>query len=115
MDMFSISLPLAQIAGGDSTMSMILNVGSIVAVIAIFYFLLIRPQSKKQKETEKMLSALKKGDKVVTIGGIHAVVSSVKETTVILKLDDNCKAEFSRSAVSTIINEDKTDSIVKAE
>ena len=51
-------------------------------IIVIFYFFLIRPQNKKQKETEKMLNALKKGDKVITIGGIHGVVSSVKEKTV---------------------------------
>lgn len=49
-----------------------------------------------------MLAALKKGDKVVTIGGIHGVVSSVKEKTVVVKVDDNCKMEFSRSAISGI-------------
>ena len=50
-----------------------------IAIFAIFYFFLIRPQNKKQKETEKMIAALKKGDKVVTIGGIHGVISSTKE------------------------------------
>ena len=59
-------------------------------------------QNKKQKETEKMLNALKKGDKVITIGGIHGVVSSVKEKTVILKVDDDCKMEFNRTAISSV-------------
>lgn len=74
-----------------------------IAIIAIFYFLIIRPQSKKRKETEKMLSALKKGDKVVTIGGLHGTIQSVKESTVIIKADDNVKLEFLRSAVSSIV------------
>lgn len=73
-----------------------------VLIIVIFYFFIIRPQNKKQKETQKMLDALQKGDKVVTIGGIHGVVSSVKEKTVIVKVDDSCKLEFSRSAIASV-------------
>ena len=82
-----------------------------VVIIAIFYFLIIRPQNKKRKETEKMLSALKKGDKVVTIGGLHGTIQSVKETTVIIKADDNVKLEFLRSAVSNVVQvkEEKED------
>ena len=71
-------------------------------IIAIMYLFLIRPQSKKQKETQKMLDALKKGDKVITIGGIHGTVSSIKENTVIVKVDDDCKLEFNRSAISSV-------------
>ncbi|MCQ2591594.1 MAG: preprotein translocase subunit YajC [Treponema sp.] len=71
-------------------------------IIVIFYFFLIRPQNKKQKETEKMLNALKKGDKVITIGGIHGTVSSVKEKTVIVKVDENTKLEFNRTAISSV-------------
>lgn len=74
----------------------------LLLVIVIFYFFLIRPQNKKQKETQRMLSALKKGDKVITIGGIHGVISSVKENTVIVKVDDDCKIEFNRSAISSV-------------
>ena len=85
-------------AGGGGMMTIVM----FAAIIAIFYFLIIRPQNKKRKETEKMLSALKKGDKVVTIGGIHGTIQSVKEQTVILRIDDNTKIEFSRSAISTI-------------
>jgi len=74
-----------------------------VAIIAIFYFLIIRPQNKKQKETQKMLAALKKGDKVVTIGGIHGTIQSVREQSVVVKVDDNTKIEFNRSAISSIV------------
>ena len=73
-----------------------------ILIIAIFYFLIIRPQNKKQKETQKMLEALKKGDKIVTIGGIHGTISNVKEKTVVVKVDDNTKLEFTRSAIATV-------------
>lgn len=72
-------------------------------IILIMYFLMIRPQQKKQKETQKMIAALKKGDKVVTIGGIHGTISSTKETTVIVKVDDGAKIEFNRTAIATVI------------
>ncbi|HOE09178.1 MAG TPA: preprotein translocase subunit YajC [Treponemataceae bacterium] len=74
-------------------------------IFVIFYFFMIRPQNKKQKETEKMIAALKKGDKVITIGGIHGTVSSTKEKTVIVKVDDNTKIEFLRSAISTVVTD----------
>jgi preprotein translocase subunit YajC len=79
----------------------------LIAIFAIFYFLIIRPQGKKQKETQKMLSALKKGDSIVTIGGIHGVIQSVKESTVIVRVDENTKLEFSRSAVSNVESQGK--------
>ena len=74
----------------------------IIAIIAIFYFLIIRPQNKKRKETEKMHASLKKGDRIVTIGGLYGTIHSVKDTTVIIKADDNVKLEFLRSAISSI-------------
>lgn len=90
-------------AGSASTSSSL--IGTLIPfllIAVIFYFFLLRPQNKKQKETEKMLNALKKGDKVITIGGIHGTVSSVKEKTVIVKVDDDCKLEFNRTAISSV-------------
>jgi preprotein translocase subunit YajC len=78
-----------------------------VAIIVIVYFLMIRPQNKKRKETEKMLAAIKKGDKVVTIGGLHGTIQTVKESTVIIKVDDNVKLEFLRSAISNVVQPSK--------
>jgi preprotein translocase subunit YajC len=97
-----------------STGSTLMGFLPLVAIIAIFYFLIIRPQSKKQKETQKMLSALKKGDKIVTIGGIHGVIQTVKENSVIVRVDENTKMEFSRSAISSVVSvakEEKSDSL----
>jgi len=73
-------------------------------VFAIFYFLIIRPQNKRQKETKSMLASLKKGDRVVTIGGIRGTIFSLKDDTVVLKVDDNTKIQFSRSAVSSVLD-----------
>ena len=81
-------------------------------VIAIFYFLIIRPQNKKQKEAKRMLEALKKGDRVATIGGIRGKIHSVKDDTVVVQVDDNTKMEFTKSAVATVLEvaEDKSES-----
>ncbi len=96
-------IPLLQNAQGQG--NMLMSVVPFVLIIAIFYFFIIRPQNKKQKETEKMISALKKGDKVVTIGGIHGIVSSTKEKTVIVKVDSDTSIEFSRSAISGVVTD----------
>ena len=72
-------------------------------VILIFYFLIIRPQSKKQKETKQMLSQIKKGDKIVTIGGIRGTVQSVHDETIVVKVDDSTKLEFTKSAISNVV------------
>jgi preprotein translocase subunit YajC len=91
-------------AGGQpaSGMEQIMSFAPFILIIAIFYFLIIRPQNKKQKETQKMLSELKRGDKVVTVGGVHGTIVSIKDSSVILKVDDNVKIEFNRSAVATV-------------
>lgn len=106
---------LLQTASAGNSPSLLVSMAPIAIIFLIFYFLMIRPQNKKQKETEKMISALKKGDKIVTIGGIHGVVSSTKEQTVIVKVDDNAKMEFSRSAIAQVITDakDKTEKIEK--
>ena len=89
-------LSFLQTAGSGSMMASLMP---IFLIFVVFYLFIIRPQNKKQKETERMISSLKKGDKVMTIGGIYGVVSSAKDKTVIVKVDDNCKIEFSKSAI----------------
>ena len=96
-------IPFLQAGGaGSASGSLGMSLLPFLLIIVIFYLFLIRPQNKKQKETQKMLDALKKGDKVITIGGIHGTVSSVKENTVIVKVDDDCKLEFNRTAISSV-------------
>jgi preprotein translocase subunit YajC len=90
-------------AGGNSTMQMLSTLVTFGLVFVIFYFLIIRPQNKKQKAAQKMIEAVKKGDKIVTIGGVHGIVFAVKETTVVVKVDDETRIEFSKSAVATVV------------
>jgi preprotein translocase subunit YajC len=74
-----------------------------VLIGVIFYFLIIRPQSKRAKDLETLVSSLKTGDKVVTASGIHGIISNVKEgKTLILKIADNVKIEIDKSAISTV-------------
>ncbi len=90
--------------GASSSGSMMTTFVTFGLIIVIFYFLIIRPQKKRDKDTKEMLASIKKGDKVVSIGGIHGTVVVVKETTVVVKVDDNTRLEFSRSAISSIVN-----------
>lgn len=74
----------------------------IVAMIAIFYFLIIRPQQKQQKELKAMRDSLKKDDRVVTTGGLHGVVAAVKGDIVSIRIADGVKVDIDRSAVAVI-------------
>ena len=75
-------------------------------IILIFYFLIYRPQKKRDKEAKAMLAAMKKGDKVVTIGGIHGTIVTVKDKTVVVKVDDSARIEFSKEAISSVTSKD---------
>lgn len=87
-------------AAGGSSPPVILTWLPIIFIFIIFYFLLIRPQQKKQKELNNMISKLKKGDEVITSGGIYGTVINVKDKSVILKVDENVTIEFQKSAIA---------------
>lgn len=87
----------------------------LVLMVGVFYFLLIRPQRKRDKEAKEMMAALKKGDKIVTIGGIRGTVTSVKETTVVVKVDTDTRIEFNKSAISQVLNSAPAAKAEKAE
>jgi len=74
------------------------------AIFLIFYFMIIRPQQRKAKEREKLLSNLEKGDKVVTSGGIHGIISGLDEKTCLLQVSDNLKLKVERSAIGTVLS-----------
>ena len=90
--------------GGSSTWPMLVVMP---LIILVFYFLVMRPQNKKQKEAKKMLEGLRKGDRIVTIGGLRGTVVSVKDDAVVLKVDDNTKLEYSKSAVATVLKREE--------
>ena len=78
----------------------------LVLMVVVFYFLLIRPNQKKEKDRKKMIDTLQKGDKVITVGGMYGVVSNVKneENVVVLKIGEGTKAEFSKTAIQAKIS-----------
>ena len=88
-------------SGGGSPMSLIFM---IIAIFAVMYFLMIRPQQRQKKQHQSMLGQLSKGDKIVTTGGIHATVVGVKDKTIIVKIAENVKVELNRSAITQIIS-----------
>lgn len=75
----------------------------LIFIFVIMYFIMIRPQKKRQDEQKKLVAALKTGDRVVTSAGIHGLISNVKEATVMLKVADNVKIEIERSAVTNVL------------
>ena len=78
-----------------------------VPMILILYFLIIRPQQKKQKDHAQMVSRLKKGNRVITSGGLHGTVIGTKNDIVVLKIAENVKVECQSSAVSHVVEDSK--------
>lgn len=83
--------------GGLSSMLMI------VAMIAIFYFVMIRPQSKKQKELKRQREAMQKGDRVVTAGGIHGKIRDIRDTTIMVEVAPNVELKLDKASVYPIV------------
>ena len=85
---------------GPSPFSMLLP---ILGMLLIFYFLMIRPQQKRQKEVQKMLSAVKKGDRVLTASGLYGTIAGVKDDVLVVMIADNVKVEMVKSAVTGVV------------
>jgi preprotein translocase subunit YajC len=78
------------------------TLGPLILMFALFYFLLIRPQQKRQKAVSQMQSDLKKGDKIVTIGGLHGTVDALDEGKVVIKSGDGSRLTFDRAAIREV-------------
>lgn len=96
MNLLSILLQASAPTGGASNYTGILMM---VAIFVVFYFFMIRPQSKRQKEIKKQREAMKAGDSVVTSGGIYGKVKDIKETTVIIEISDNVRIKVDKNSV----------------
>ena len=95
------AIALLQSAAGSS--AAIFQFLPIVAIGLVFYFLVIAPASKQRKKQAEMLSALKKGDRVLTTGGIYGTIQGVEPDAVYLKIADNVKVKVARSAISGVV------------
>jgi len=87
---------LLQAAGSPAVQQLVM----IVMVVIVFYFFMIRPQMKKAKQEREFKDSIKKGDKVVTIGGVHGKIIEVNEKTFLLEIDQNVKVKIEKSAIS---------------
>ena len=77
----------------------------LIFIFIIMYFVMIRPQKKRQEQQQKLIGALKTGDRVVTNAGIHGLISNVKDSTVLVKVADNVKIEMDKSAITNVVKE----------
>lgn len=89
-------------ADGPASGSPIAQLLPFVLMFVVLWLLILRPQIKKQKAQQKMVDELKKGDKIVTSGGIHGVISNLKDDVISVKIAENVKVEISRAAVSRV-------------
>lgn len=86
----------------QQTVSPLVSFMPLILIFVVFYFLLIRPQQKRQRVHEQMIKNLAKNDEVVTSAGIHGTIINVKDTTVILRVDDNVKLEVEKNSISYV-------------
>ncbi len=87
---------------GENDMEMISTLGPLLLMFVLFYFLLIRPQQKRQKAVQQMQNDLKKGDKIVTIGGLHGFVDAIDEGKVVIKCGDGSRLTYDRAAIREV-------------
>ncbi|MFS0727389.1 preprotein translocase subunit YajC [Paenibacillus sp. 1P07SE] len=90
---------IAAEAGGAG---LLMSIAPFILMFAVFYFLLIRPQQKKQKDRNLMLTQLKKGDKVTTIGGLHGTIQEITDDIVVLRVNDATKLTFNRDSINQV-------------
>lgn len=100
MDILLAMAPQGGEGGGGSLVSTLIMFG---AIFAIFYFMIIRPQQKRAKEREKLLSNVEKGDKIITSGGVHATIVGIEEKTVLIEIAPNVKVKIERSAIGSVV------------
>lgn len=86
--------------GGAGAPSPLLQLVPFIVIFGVMYLLMIRPQMKKQKESKKFMEEIKKGDKIVTIGGIHGKIAEVNDTTFIIEVEGGVRLKIQKTAVS---------------
>ncbi|MGB0131542.1 preprotein translocase subunit YajC [Chlorobium sp.] len=111
---FILSLLLFAPPAGGQNPNPFIQLVPLVLIFVVFYFFMIRPQQKKQKDREKVLDSLKRGDKAVTIGGIHGTVAGIdtEKKTVLLQVGDNLKIKFDRTAIANVEKQESGDKLI---
>ena len=96
-------LLMAPAQGGDQGSSAISTVVMFGSIILIFYFMIYRPQRKRQKDREAVISKMDKGDKVILAGGMHGTISAIEDTTILIQVSDTTKIRFEKSSVNSVV------------
>ncbi|WP_182200481.1 preprotein translocase subunit YajC [Paraliobacillus salinarum] len=78
-----------------------------ILMFVIFYFLLIRPQQKRQKQVKQMQDSLQKGDKIITIGGMHGTVHAIDENAIVIDVHEGTKLTYDRSAIREVVSKNE--------
>ena len=91
----------------SSTTSTLYLVGFLVVIFALFYFVMIRPQRKRQKEQQNMVNTLQKGDKVITAGGIFGVIDNIREDSVVIKVEGGTLLRVAKGSIMVLKDQDQ--------
>jgi len=103
--MFTVPAYAADVSAGASAAQQpnpMVSFLPLILIFVVFYFLLIRPQQKRQQEHLGMVKALKKNDEIITSGGIYGVIANVKDDSVMLRVDDDVKIEVQKAAIAVV-------------
>lgn len=101
LSLFVLSGPPPEGGGGLASLFL-----PFLLVFIVFYFFIIRPQKKREDQRRTMIEAVKKGDRIVTIGGVHGTVLKVDEGSVLAQVDDNVKLRFDKNAIASVVTKD---------
>jgi preprotein translocase subunit YajC len=99
--LFLLSGPPPEGGGGIASLFL-----PFLLVFIVFYFFIIRPQKKREDTRKTMIEAVKKGDRIVTIGGVHATVTKVDDDSVLAQVDENVKLRFDKNAIASVVTKE---------
>ncbi len=105
MNFLSIIAMAPQQGQGGAGGSMVTTLIMFGLIFFIFYFMILRPQQKRQKERQKLLNEMKKGDKIITAGGIHGKIIALEDKTALIEISDNVKIKVEKASIGTVIGE----------
>ncbi len=91
--------------GSDPTGSMMSTIIMFGSIILIFWFMILRPQQKRQKQHQQLIESLKKGDKVILSGGLHGTIAGLEDKTILVQVADNVKMKFDRGSITSVHRE----------
>lgn len=100
LSIIAMAPPSGESSGSGGMLQPLIFMG---VIFFIFYFMMIRPQKKRQTERQKLLDAMKKGDKVITAGGIHGKIVALEDKTVLIEISDNMKVKVEKASIGTVI------------